>query len=162
MVSMALMFAAPVAAADLLDQVERMVPDERPGAVVRGTGGIIDPTDSIRIKPGLDLWFQGDIERSPEYWPVQTTRYRVATLTNGDGWNRPEDLVGIVGGLSNTSETRFGPILEQSAAVGGFYGWQLAPNLTLQADLQYLMQGPDPLENERSGMLMGLNLQYEF
>ena len=162
MASLALTFAAPAAAFDLLEQVERSLPDERPGAVSRGFDGVIDPDEGLQLHPELDVFFQGGFDATPEYWPVQTTRYRIASVTAGECWNRPEDRFGMIGGFSRTSETRFGPSLEEEYAIGGYYGWQLAPNMTVQGDIQYLMPGPTTDDRDQGGLMSGLNLRIEF
>lgn len=162
MASLALTFAAPAAAFDLLEQVERSLPEERPGAVSRGSDGVIDSDRGLQLAPELDLMFQGGFDATPEYWPVQTTRYRIASVTHGEWWDRPEDRFGMIGGFSRTSESRFGPALEQEYAVGGYYGWQLAPNMTVQGDIQYLMSGPTMDDREQGGLVSGLNLRIEF
>ena len=162
MTSLALTFAAPVAASDLLTQVERSLPAERPGAIVRGAGGIIESDRAFELDPALDVSLLGGYDATPEYWPTQTTRFRIATLTHGTAWNRPEDRAGMIGGLSHTSEPGFGTMLQEECSIGGYYGWQLAPNMTVQGDIQYLMPGPTTHDQEHGSLVSGLNLRIEF
>ncbi len=160
----------PVAAAHLAavdhtdpgDHAERTLPRERPGAVVRGEGGIIDSEHAFRLDPSLQLSLVGDVDSTPEYWPTQTTRYRVATVTHGVLPERPQDSSGLIGGISRTSEASMGPSINNEYALGGYYGWQLTPNMTLQGDLQYVHPGDIAARSHADSLVVGLNLHIEF
>lgn len=167
---LALSFAAPVAAANLaavdlvdpVDHAERTLPRERPGAVVRGEGGVIDERDAIRLDPTLELSLLGQVDATPAYWPTQITRYRFATVSQGLLPLRPQDTSGLLGGLSHDSEDGLGLSSENEYALGGYYGWKLTPNTTLQGDLQYVHPGELGARSDTDSVVLGLNLHIEF